>query len=320
VTVAGTGTATVPAASAESRTGPSTGPRPGRRIRSYWRFYLALSPFYILFAVFGLYPLVSTIVLAFQRWDGLNARQFTGIDNIRFLVEDPTFWLSLKNTVVLFLMSTVPTLVLALVLAVMLQSAVRFTSVYRIAYFIPNVTSLVAMAIFFSSIFSTNFGLVNAALRSLGIPTQDWLGQPWGIKIAISTMIVWQWVGYNTLIYLAGLQAIPKDQYEAAKVDGAGPVRTFFSITLPQLRPVVLFTVVMSTIGGLQTFTEPQVMVGNTGGTGQSGMTVVLFFYRAAFLDNDYGYAAAIALSIFVLVLLFTVINWRIFRGRRDDR
>ncbi|MEV5962276.1 sugar ABC transporter permease [Kribbella sp. NPDC051952] len=315
-----TGTATAQPATRPAGKLTSTGQRPGRRVRSYWRFYLALSPFYILFAVFGLYPVASTIVLAFQRWDGLTPRRFNGIDNFRFLVQDPTFWLSLKNTVVLFLMSTVPTLVLAILLAVMLQSAVRFTNVYRIAYFIPNVTSLVAMAIFFSSIFSTNFGLVNAALRSLGFQNQDWLGEPWGIKIAITTMIVWQWVGYNTLIYLAGLQAIPKDQYEAAKVDGAGPVRTFFSITLPQLRPVVLFTVIMSTIGGLQTFTEPQVMVGNSGGTGQSGMTVVLFFYRAAFLDNDYGYAAAIALSIFVLVLLFTAINWRIFRGRGEDR
>jgi cellobiose transport system permease protein len=307
-------------ATAPVRTPGTTKPNRRRSVWSYWRFYLALSPFYLLFAVFGLYPMLSTIVLAFQRWDGLSARRFTGLDNFRFLVEDPTFWLALENTVVLFLMSTVPTLAIALVLAVMLQSAVRFTNVYRIAYFIPNVTSLVAMAIFFGSVFSTNFGLVNAALRSLGIAEQDWLGQPWGIKIAISTMIVWQWVGYNTLIYLAGLQAIPKDQYEAAKVDGAGPVRTFFSITLPQLRPVVLFTVVISTIGGLQTFTEPQVMVGNSGGTGQSGMTVVLFFYRAAFLDNDYGYAAAIALSIFLLVLLFTAINWRIFRGRSEAR
>ena len=304
-----TATVTVPAARA-------TTAAPKRRIWSYWRFYLALSPFYVLFAVFGLYPMLSTIVLAFQRWDGLSARRFTGLDNFAFLVKDPTFWQSLENTVVLFLMSTVPTLVLALLLAVMLQSAVRFTNVYRIAYFIPNVTSLVAMAIFFSSIFSTNFGLVNAALRSLGIPQQDWLGQPWGIKIAISTMIVWQWTGYNTIIYLAGLQAIPTEQYEAAKVDGAGPFRTFFSITLPQLRPVVLFTVIMSTIGGLQTFTEPQVMVGNSGGTGQSGLTVVMYFYNQAFGANDYGYAAAIALSIFMLVLLFTAINWKLLGGR----
>ena len=314
-----TGTATVPTAPAKPLTGPSTGRRHGRRVWSYWRFYLALSPFYLLFAVFGLYPMLSTIVLAFQRWDGLSPRRFTGIDNFRFLVEDPTFWLSLQNTVVLFFMSTVPTLAIALVLAVMLQSAVRFTNVYRIGYFIPNVTSLVAMAIFFGSVFSTNFGLVNAALRC-SAPRAGLARPALGSEIAISTMIVWQWVGYNTLIYLAGLQAIPKEQYEAAKVDGAGAVRTFFSITLPQLRPVVLFTVVISTIGGLQTFTEPQVMVGNSGGTGQSGMTVVLFFYRAAFLDNDYGYAAAIALSIFMLVLLFTAVNWRIFRDRGEGK
>lgn len=288
------------------------------RVWSYWRFYLALSPFYVLFVVFCGYPLVSTIVLAFQRWDGLSARRFVGLENFRFLVEDPTFWLSLKNTVVLFVMSTAPTLTIALVLATMLNSAVRFKGFYRVAYFIPNVTSLVAMAIFFGAVFSTNFGLINAGLRSLGVPEQDWLGQPWGIKIAVSTMIAWQWVGYNTIIYLAGLQAIPTEQYEAAKVDGAGPFRTFFSITLPQLRPIILFTVIIATVGGLQTFTEPQVMVGNTGGPGQSGMTTVLYFYNQAFLSNDYGYAAAIAISIFLLVLLFTAINWRLFRGRTE--
>ncbi|WP_328992493.1 sugar ABC transporter permease [Kribbella sp. NBC_01245] len=290
----------------------------GRGVWSYWRFYLALSPFYILFGVFGLYPVASTILLAFQKWDGFGPRQMVGLDNFRFLMEDSTFWLSLWNTVVLFVMSTVPTLSIALVLAVMLHSAVRFKGAYRIAYFIPNITSLVAMAIFFAAVFSTNFGLVNGVLRSLGLPTEDWLGQPWGIRIAITTMIVWQWTGYNTIIYLAGLQAIPTEQYEAAKVDGAGPFRTFFSITLPQLRPIVLFTVILSTIGGLQTFTEPQVMVGNSGGPGQTGLTAVLYFYRAAFLDNDYGYAAAIALSIFMLVLLFTAINWRLVRGRAE--
>jgi cellobiose transport system permease protein len=315
-----TGTAIAPTAPAASLSGPSTGQRRGRRIWSYWRFYLALSPFYILFAVFGLYPVGSTILLAFQRWDGLSPRRMAGLENFRYMVEDPTYWLSLENTVVLFFMSTVPTLSIALVLAVMLHSAVRFTGFYRVAYFIPNVTSLVAMAIFFGAVFSTNFGLINAGLQALGVPEQDWLGQPWGIKIAVSTMIVWQWVGYNTIIYLAGLQAIPTEQYDAAKVDGAGPFRTFLSITLPQLRPIVLFTVIISTIGGLQTFTEPQVMVGNTGGPGQSGMTVVLYFYRQAFLVNDYGYAAAIALSVFMLVLLFTAINWRIFRVREDAR
>ncbi|WP_405060475.1 sugar ABC transporter permease [Kribbella sp. NBC_01505] len=294
-------------------------PRTTRRrrgIASYWRYYLALSPFYVLFLVFGLYPMASTILLAFQKWDGFSPRENVGLQNFSFLLQDSTFWLALKNTIELFFLSTVPTLAIALVLAVMLNSAVRFSSFYRIAYFIPNITSLVAAAIFFAAVFSTNFGLINSGLRALGIETQDWLGQPWGIKIAVSTMIVWQWAGYNTIIYLAGLQAIPREQYEAAKVDGAGPVRTLFSITLPQLRPVILFTVVTSTIGGLQTFTEPQVIAGNSGGVGQSGLTIVMYFYSQAFLNNDYGYAAAIAMSIFFLVLLFTAINWKLVGGR----
>lgn len=307
----------IPTTRRRSVAGPPAGGR-RRSVWSYWRFYLALSPFYILFGVFGLYPVASTILLAFQQWDGFGPRRMVGLQNFRFLVEDGTFWLSLWNTVVLFVLSTAPTLSIALVLAVMLHSAVRFKGFYRIAYFIPNITSLVAMAIFFAAVFSTNFGLINAGLRSLGLPTEDWLGQPWGIKIAISTMVVWQWTGYNTIIYLAGLQAIPTEQYEAAKVDGAGPFRTFFSITLPQLRPIVLFTVIISTIGGLQTFTEPQVMVGTSGGPGQSGLTAVLYFYNQAFGANDYGYAAAIAVSIFLLVLLFTAINWRLFRGKAD--
>ena len=302
-------------------TRPSTpAEKPPNKYRLALPQYAAVSPFFILFAIFGAFPVLFSIWISFHSWDGIGQMKWVGLEQYHYLLSDATFWKTIGNTLIIWVLSTVPMLLLALVIANALHNATRFRTFYRIAYFIPNVTSLVAMAIFFSSIFSTNFGLVNAALRSLGIPQQDWLGQPWGIKIAISTMIVWQWVGYNTLIYLAGLQAIPKDQYEAAKVDGAGAVRTFFAITLPQLRPVVLFTVVMSTIGGLQTFTEPQVMVGNSGGTGQSGMTVVLFFYRAAFLDNDYGYAAAIALSIFMLVLLFTAINWRIFRTRGDNQ
>ena len=160
--------------------------RPGGRrggrasVLSYWRLYLALSPFYVLFAVFGLYPVVSSILLAFHRWDGLGAIQFVGLEHFSFLLEDPTFWQSLRNTLVLCVMSTVPMLSIALVLAVMLHSAVRFKNFYRIAYFIPNVTSLVAMAIFFSSVFSTNFGLVNAVLQLARAADRGLAEQPVG--------------------------------------------------------------------------------------------------------------------------------------------
>jgi cellobiose transport system permease protein len=232
------------------------------------------------------------------------------------------FWLALRNTVVIWVMSTVPMLAIALALASLLNSTKRLTSFYRVAFFVPNITSLVAMAILFGALFSTNFGLVNALLHSVGISHVAWLTNPWGMKVVIASLITWQWTGYNAIIYLAGLQAIPSDVYEAAKVDGAGALRTFFSITLPLLRPVILFTVVVSTVTGMQTFTEPQVLFSaqlppNTGGSGQGGLTMVLYFYHQTFDNNRYGYGAAIAWSVFLVVIVFVLINWRLVT-RRD--
>jgi cellobiose transport system permease protein len=205
----------------------------------------------------------------------------------------------------------------------MLNSAVRFAGVYRIAYFVPNVTSVVAVTIFFGSVFSTNFGLINAILQWLSASPVPWLVNEWTIKIVISAIICWQWTGYNAIIYLAGLQAVPSELYEAAKIDGAGPVQLFFRITIPMLRPIILFTVVVSTINGMQTFTEPQVLFGinsatnaSSGGPGGAGLTAILYFYREAFNNNDYGYGAAIAWAVFVVILLFTAINWRIVQRR----
>ncbi|MFD9962350.1 carbohydrate ABC transporter permease [Amycolatopsis sp. NPDC058986] len=298
---------------------------PGRRSRRGFRKflpqYLAISPFYLLFAVFGLFPVLFTLYLAFHRWDGIGAMDFVGLRQFGYLLGDRTFWLSVLNTVEIWVLSTVPMLSIALVLAVALNSSIRFGGFYRIAYFVPNVTSIVAIAIIFGSVFGSNFGLVNAVLRGLGLSTVEWLTTGWGIKVAIAAMIAWQWTGYNAIIFLAGLQRIPADVYEAAKVDGAGSVSTFFRITLPLLRPIILFSLIMTTVGGLQTFTEPQVLLASTGnldsgGPGQAGLTIVLYFYQQAFDNNDYGYGAAIAWGLFVLVVLFSIINWRLVRRR----
>jgi cellobiose transport system permease protein len=305
---------------------PPAPARPVRRrgILRYWPQYLAISPFFVIFAAFGLFPVLFSLFLAFQRWDGFGPMRYVGLENFRYLIDDGVFWLSLRNTVVIWLLATVPMLCLALVIAAMLNSAVRFSNFYRLAFFIPNITSLVAMAIFFGAVFSTNYGLVNAVLHALHLPQVAWLSQPWGIKIAIATLMTWQWTGYNAIIYLAGLQAIPSELYEAAKIDGAGPVQAFFRITIPMLRPIILFTVVVSTVTGMQTFAEPQVMLPsasvtspNTGGAGQAGLTMVLYFYHQAFDNNDFGYGAAIAWAVFLVVLLFAVINWRLVQ-RRD--
>jgi ABC-type sugar transport system permease subunit len=298
--------------------------RPKRGVLSFWRQYLAISPFYIVFIVFSFFPVFFSLYLAFQRWDGIGTMQFVGWQQFRFLWKDPVFWLSIRNTLVIWVFSTVPTLLGALVLATLLHSVRRFKGFYRIALFLPNVTSIVAVAIFFGAVFSNNFGLVNAILGTVGISPVPWLSNPWLIKGVIALLMTWMWTGYNMIIYLAGLQAIPLEVYEAAKMDGAGPVRVFLRITIPILRPIILFTVIISTINGLQSFSEPQVLFGTNaanaslGGPGQAGLTTLLYFYQSAFMNNDYGYGAAIVWAFFILIVVLVLINWRVVqRGRK---
>jgi cellobiose transport system permease protein len=296
-----------------------------RGVLSYWRQYLSIAPFYVVFLGFALIPVIFTLYLAFQRWDGLGPIHFAGLQQFRYLVKDQTFWQAVVNTLVIWVMSTVPMLVLALVLAVMLNSTARLGRFYRIAYFIPNVTSLVAAAIFFFTVFSSQFGIVNAALRALHLQPVPWMSNWWTIKIVIALLMSWQWTGYNMIIYLAGLQSIPGELYEAARIDGAGSVQSFRFITIPMLRPIILFTVIVSTVNGLQSFTEPQVMFGSTaatnpdsGGPGQAGLTIMLYFYNQAFDNHDYGYGAAIVWALFMIIGLFVVINWRIVARRGE--
>ena len=286
---------------------------------SYWRQYLAISPFFLVFVGFNLIPVFFTLYLAFQRWDGLGDMQFVGLDQFKFLIHDPTFWLAVQNTIIIWVLGTFPMLFVAMIIAVLLNAGVRFTPFYRIAYFLPNVTSLVAVALFFFAIFSSSNGLVNATLHLLHLPEVQWLQNPFAIKVVIALLMSWQWTGYNAIIYLAGLQTIPTQLYEAARVDGAGPVRIFRHITIPLMRPIILFTLIVSTVTGLQSFTEPQVLFGstasvnpNSGGPGQAGLTMMLYFYHQAFDNNDYGYGAAIVWALFLLILLFVVINWRL--------
>ncbi|GAA2794669.1 carbohydrate ABC transporter permease [Crossiella cryophila] len=286
----------------------------GRRARRYLPYYLAISPFFILFAVFGAYPVLYSFYLALQRWNGVGAMEWVGLDNFAFLFTDPTFWHSIYNTLLIWVMSTVPMTALALLVALGLNSSIRLRGLFQVAYFLPNVTSVVAMSLVFGSIFSSEFGILNWLLGLLGVGQVEWLTSPWGIRVAISLMIIWRWTGYNAIIFLAGLQAIPNDVLEAAKVDGAGRLRTFFSVTLPLLRPVLLFSVVMSAIGGMQVFTESQVLLGDRGGTDGAGMTMVLYLYNEAFVHSDFGYGSAIAWGVFLVVVIFSIINWRLIQ------
>lgn len=281
------------------------------RKRTSLTAYLFISPFFVLFAIFGLYPILFTLYLSFFRWDALGPMKFTGLRNFKFVIEDPIFWTSFSNTLLMSALGTIPQLMLALLLAVFLNSAfTKFRKTFRILYFMPNITSIVAVTLVFSALFS-NGGVVNWFFDLIGAQQVNWNSGWWGVKIAIAIMIMWRWTGYNTIIYLAGLQSIPTDLYEAARIDGANRRQLLFLITLPLLKPFILFTVLMSTIGSLQLFTEPYVYLGQSGtsSTRSEGITMVIYLYYEAFGNSFFGTAAATAVILLFFTIIFSLIN-----------
>ena len=285
--------------------------RLGERQRMALTAYLFISPFFLLFAVFGLYPILFTFYLSFYKWDALGPMQFNGINNFRFILTDSTFWTSFGNTLLINLMGTVPQLVCALLLAVVLNSAlVRMKQLFRVIFFMPNITSIVAVALIFSVLFA-NEGAATWLVRQFGVDNMSWRAGFWGVKIAIAAMVFWRWLGYNMIIYLAGLQSISQELYEAAKIDGAGALMRFAYITVPLMKPFILFTVLISTIGGMQLFTEPYVYFSQSGTatTPLAGITMMIYLYSEAFRTNFFGTAAATAVVLFVFTLLFSLLN-----------
>jgi multiple sugar transport system permease protein len=291
------------------------------RLSPEWTPYVLLSPFVILFLVFGMFPLVFSLYLAFQTWEptsGLSAMQFVGLENFLFSLQDEWFWKSLKNTAWLAVASGVPQHLVAIPLAVFIHTSFKKLRNGVVgAYFLPYITSTVAIAIMFSSLFSTDYGIVNTALRSLfGMENIDWLGTPENIKPAIAMIVFWRYVGFNVVLYLAALQTIPKDLYEAATMDGAGRLQQFFHITLPSLKPMIFFGVTLSVIGGLQLFEEPFILTGGRGGSDQAGMTTAIYLYRMAFDFNDFGAASAMSWLLFVVVVVLTWLTNRAFKPK----
>jgi multiple sugar transport system permease protein len=291
------------------------------RLSPRWAPYVFISPFLLLFAVFGVFPLLFSLHLAFQSWEptsGLDAMEFVGWDNFAFALQDEWFWKSLKNTLWLAVVSGAPQHLVAIPLAVFIHNSFkRLRDGVVGAYFLPYITSTVAIAIMFSSLFSKDFGLVNAALAgAFGIDHVDWLGRAENIKPAIAFVVFWRYLGFNVVLYLAALQTIPRDLYEAATMDGAGRWQQFWHITLPNLKPMIFFGVTLSVIGGLQLFEEPFILTGGRGGADQSGMTSAVYLYRMAFDFNDFGGASAMSWLLFAVVAVLTWMTNRAFRPR----
>jgi len=302
--------------------GPSRGRRSGRGLLTGFDLkvspYLYIAPFFLVFGVFGLYPIIRTAWMSLHDWNLIapDRRSFVGLDNYAALLKDEYFWNAVFNTVGIFLLATIPQLLLALVLANTLNRGLRWRTFFRMSILVPNVTSVAAVGIVFGTLYQRDFGVINWALGLVGVDPVDWRNETWASWTAIATMVDWRWTGYNTLILLAAMQAIPRDLYESAALDGAGPWRQLWRITVPMLRPTLIFVVVVSTIGGLQLFTEPLIFAGDSqGGNLRQFQTVAMYMFEKGIeTTTTAGYGAAVAGMLFLMIIVASVLNFLLVR------
>ncbi|GHH32589.1 carbohydrate ABC transporter permease [Streptomyces candidus] len=320
-----------PSPSVEGAEGGTAGPgaEPARR-PSAWRSrryrwdtkfspYAYVAPFFVFFVAFGLFPLLYT------GWASLHQVELTaptdmnwvGLRNFSRLMSDEFFWNALRNTVTIGILSTVPQLVIALGIAHLLHYKLRGSSFFRVAVLTPYATSVAAATLVFVLLFGRDYGMFNWALGMLGVDPVDWQNGTLTSQFAVSTIVIWRWTGYNALIYLAAMQAISPDLYESAELDGASRWQQFRHVTVPSLRPTILFTVVVSTIGATQLFGEPLLFSGSAGATGGSDhqfQTLGLYLYEQGWVNLHLGRASAIAWTMFLILVLIGLVNWLISR------
>ncbi|WP_435811383.1 carbohydrate ABC transporter permease [Streptomyces termitum] len=286
---------------------------PGRLRGTLYRWdvkaipYVFIAPFFLTFAAFGLFPLLYTGWLSLHRVELGGTPEWKGLENYTSLATSEFFWTALTNTFTIGVISTVPQLLMALGLAHLLNYKLRGRGFFRVAVLAPYATSIAAATLVFAQLFNTDYGMINGVLDRIGVGPVDWNTSKWPAQIAISTIVTWRWTGYNALIYLAAMQAVPQDLYEAASLDGASRWRQFVSVTIPSIRPTILFTVIVSTIGATQLFGEPMLYggsVGISGGSGHQFQTLSLLMYEKGWVTGALGSASAIAWVMLALLLL----------------
>jgi multiple sugar transport system permease protein len=275
-----------------------------------------VSPSVLLIGLFGLVPVVWSFLLSFQHNDLQTPGTSAGLSNYRQLVHDPVFRSAIQHTIVYTVIFVPVTLLLSLLVAAALNRRVRAMSLYRLAVFIPVVTSTVATGVIFSFLLDPTFGVVNAVASKLGLPTSGFFASPNAALFAVIGMTVWGWVGFGALIYLAGLQGIPADVLEAAQIDGCSRAGAFWRIQVPLLRPVTAFLLVWLTINALQLFDE--VYVTTKGGPLHATTVVVYYIYQQAFQFFHAGYAAAVATVLFFVIALITLVQLRLTRDASE--
>ncbi len=294
-----------------------------RSVRQRWREMLwrhrwpllFVSPFFVLFAVFNMYPIVFSLWLSLHDWPGLGPMEFIGLANYAELSHDSIFWNSMLNAAILFFVYVPLMTFLAVVLAAVLNAGfLKLQGLWRALIFMPNITSMVAAGYTFRLILDKDSGALNNALALIHISPVPWLDDIWWARISLGLLMIWAWLGYNTVLMLAGIQTIPKELVEAAKVDGATAVQAFRTITVPLLRPVIVFSVTLSIIGTFSMFTEPYILT--RGGPIRATETPVIQIFNSTFTDIRFGYAAAESYVYFAIIVFITLLQfWFVSRS-----
>jgi len=285
-----------------------------RRMWRHRHFYLFISPFFVLFGVFGLYPLLFSLYISFTKWDGLTPAVWIGLDNFRNMFYDEILLKSLWNTLVIGVLYIPPMFIGAFLLAILLNASwLRFRGLFRAAFFLPVVTPMAVVAIVFLLFYGAETGLFNYALKAGGFSSVPWLAHEKWSKVSIAILLVWRWTGYNMVLMLAGLQGISPEYYEAARIDGATAWQRMRHITLPLMRPVFVFCTIMSLIGTTYMFDE--VFVLTQGGPGTSSTNFGLYLFNTSFTDFKFGYASAMAYTVAAVVFLLSLFVLRFRRG-----
>jgi cellobiose transport system permease protein len=288
-----------------------------RSLNGKWG-YLFIAPFIIMFLIFGLYPVVYSTTLAFYTYDPLSLEQtWVGMGNFNDLMVDDRFWIALLNTFEIWALSTFPQMIMAIGFAAILRSRfLKAKTFWRTILLVPNITSVIAVAIIFGQLFGREFGLINLAIGGLGFDEIDFVENSFASHVAVATMITWRWVGYNALIFLASMLAIPDELYESAALDGAGAWKQFIYVTLPGLKNTITFVLIVGTIGGLQVYAEPLVLSGTSdGGSSRQLSTMTMFLFEQTFINGKWGYGAAIGIAITVIVLIISALNFVVTRA-----
>jgi ABC-type sugar transport system permease subunit len=286
--------------------------------------YVFLTPFAVIFSVFIAWPLFRSLLLSFTITSGPGAQVFVGTANYRFLLQDPDFWIAVRNTFTFVFFSLVIQVPLSLGLALFLnRKGLWMRNALRFVFFSPHLMGLVFASILFTLLFAPRFGLVNEGLHAitLGRWSMDtrWLSEARRVMPALVMVNLWLYVGYSMIYFLAALQGVDPQLYEAAKVDGAGPFARFWNVTLPGIHHVMIFVVVISTIGGFQLFELPWLLLNNTAGPEKSGLTIVMYLYQNGFVSGDLGYASAIGWTLLFLVFCVSALQLKFSGSLRKE-